>query len=88
LPALDLTETVEISAIIAADKPGSTDKLMLWIGTPSVTTSDEASGAKLALADLPSADEESDPRDDNGSIVAVATAFKAQRWDADNLAWK
>jgi len=88
LPALDLTETVEISAIVAPDKPGTTDKLMLWISTPSVTTADEASGAKLALADSPTVDEESDPRDDNGAVAAVAAEFKAQRWDADNSSWK
>lgn len=88
LPALDLTETVEISAIIAPDKPGPTDKLILWISTPSVTTADEASGAKLALSDSATMDEESDPRDDNGAVAAVATEFKAQRWDADNSSWK
>jgi hypothetical protein len=88
LPALDLTETVEISAIVAPDKPGTTDKLMLWVSTPSVTTADENSGAKLALADSPTVDEESDPRDDNGAVAAVAAEFKAQRWDADNSSWK
>jgi hypothetical protein len=88
LPALDLTETVDVSAIIAPDKPGPTDKLILWISTPSVTTADEASGARLALADSATVDEESDPRDDNGAVAAVATEFKAQRWDADNSAWK
>ena len=88
LPALELTETVEVSAIIAPDKPGTTDKLILWISTPSVTTADETSGAKLALADSPTADEESDPRDDNGAVAAVAAEFKAQRWDADNSNWK
>jgi hypothetical protein len=88
LPALDLTETVEINAIIAGDKPGSTDRLMLWISTPSVTTTDETSGAKLALADSQTVDEDSDPRDDNGAVAAVAAEFKAQRWDADNSAWK
>jgi hypothetical protein len=88
LPALELTETVEVSAIIAPDKPGTTDKLILWVSTPSVTTADETSGAKLALADSPTADEESDPRDDNGAVAAVAAEFKAQRWDADNSNWK
>jgi hypothetical protein len=88
LPALELTETVEVNAIIAPDKPGTTDKLILWVSTPSVTTADENSGAKLALADSPTADEESDPRDDNGAVAAVAAEFKAQRWDADNSNWK
>lgn len=88
MPDLGLTETVEIDAIVSGDKPGNTDKLMLWIGTPAVTTTDDAAGAKLALADSPAVDDEGDPRDDNGAVAAVADAFKAQRWDADNSAWK
>lgn len=88
LPALDLTETAEVTALISADKPGATDKLILWVSAPTVTTSDESNGAKLALSDLPTADEESDPRDDNGALAAVAAEFKAQRWDADNTTWK
>jgi hypothetical protein len=88
LPALDLTETAEVTALVSADKPGATDKLILWISVPTVSTSDESTGAKLALSDLPTADEESDPRDDNGAVAAVAAEFKAQRWNADNTAWK
>lgn len=88
MPALELTENVEVNAVVAPDKPGATDKLILWISTPSVTTADEASGAKLALADSPAADEEGDPRDDNGAVAAVAAEFKAQRWDADGATWK
>ena len=88
LPALDLTETVEVGAIVSADRPGTTDKLILWISTPSVATSDESAGAKLNLADTANTDEESDPRDDNGAVAAMAAEFKAQRWDADKAAWK
>jgi hypothetical protein len=88
LPALELTETVEINAIVAGDKPGTTDKLILWVSTPSVATSDDAAGAKLNLADTASTDEESDPRDDNGAVAALAAEFKAQRWDSDRSAWK
>ena len=88
LPALDLTETIEVTALVSADKPGASDRLMLWISAPSVATSDESAGAKLNLADAASADEESDPRDDNGAVAALATAFKAQRWDADKSGWK
>ncbi|MBC7577483.1 hypothetical protein [Tardiphaga sp.] len=88
LPALDLTEIVEITAIVANDRPGATDKLILWVSTPSVATADETSGAKLALADTANTDEESDPRDDNGAVAALAAEFKAQRWDADKTSWK
>jgi hypothetical protein len=88
VPALDLTETLEISALVAADKPGATDRLMLWISTPTITTADEGSGPKLNVADESSSDEEGDVKDDNGSVDALAKVFKAQRWDADKAAWK
>ena len=88
MPALELTENVEVSAVVSPDKPGATDKMILWISTPSGTTVDEASGAKLALAEAPATDEESDPRDDNGAVAAVAAEFKGQRWDAEKTGWK
>jgi hypothetical protein len=87
-PALDLTETVEVSALVAPDKPGASDRLMLWIGSPVSSTADEAAGPKLNLADQSSGEEESDPKDDNGSVEALAKEFKAQRWDADKSVWK
>jgi hypothetical protein len=88
LPALGLTETIEILALAAPDKPGTTDRLMLWIGNPVISTTDETAGAKLNLAEEASADEEGDAKDDNGSVDALAKEFKAQRWDADKSVWK
>jgi hypothetical protein len=87
-PALDLTETIEVSALVAPDRPGASDRLMLWIGTPASSIVDEAAGPKLNLADQSSGEEESEPKDDNGSVEALAKEFKAQRWDADKSAWK
>jgi hypothetical protein len=87
-PALDLTETIEVSALVAADRPGGSDRLMLWIGNPIISTADEASGPKLNLAEEASGDEEGDQQDDNGSVDALAKEFRGQRWDADKLAWK
>jgi hypothetical protein len=87
-PALDLTETIEVSALVAADKPGGSDRLMLWIGNPIISTADEATGPKLNLADESSGDEEGDQQDDNGSVDALAKEFRGQRWDADKSAWK
>jgi hypothetical protein len=87
-PALDLTETVEVTALVAPDKPGPSDHLMLWIANPVISTADEAAGPKLNLADQSSGEEESEPKDDNGSLEALAKEFKAQRWDADKSAWK
>jgi hypothetical protein len=87
-PALGLTETVEVTALVAPDMPGGSDRLMLWIGAPAVSTADETAGPKLNLADESSLDEEGEQKDDNGSVDALAKEFKAQRWDADKSAWK
>src|SRR5260221_9523999 len=65
-PALDLTETIEVAALVAPDKPGASDRLMLWIGNPVISTTDETAGAKLNLADESTGDEEGDKQDDNG----------------------
>jgi len=87
-PALDLTETVEVTALVSPDKPGGSDKLMLWIGNPVISTADESAGAKLNLAAEASGDEEGDQTEDNGSVDALAKEFKGQRWDSDKSAWK
>ena len=88
LPALDLTETIEVTALVAPDKPGASDRLMLWISTPAIATADETAGPKLNLAEDSGGDEEADQKDDNGSLEALAKEFKGQRWDADKSAWK
>ena len=86
--ALDLTETVEVTALVAPDRPAASDRLMLWISNPVVSTKDESAGPKLNLAEESSGDEEGDQKDDNGSVDALAKEFKGQRWDADKSAWK
>jgi hypothetical protein len=89
LAALELTETIEVLALVAADKPGGSDRLMLWISSPAITTADENAGPKLNLADAAASnDEEADQKDDNGSVDALAKAFNGQRWDTDKAAWK
>ena len=87
-PALGLTETVEVIALVAPDKPGTSDRLMLWIGSPAISTADEGTGPRLNLADESSLDEEGELADDNGSVDALAREFRAQRWDGDKNAWK
>ena len=87
-PALDLTETIEIAALVSPDKPGASDRLMLWVGSPAISTADESAGAKLNLAEEAGGDEEGDAKDDNGSVDALAKEFRGQRWDADKSVWK
>jgi hypothetical protein len=88
LPALDLTETVEVVALAAPDKPGASDRLMLWISNPAIATADETAGPKLNLSEDSGGDEEADQKSDNGSLEALAKEFRGQRWDADKSAWK
>jgi len=88
IPALDLTETIEMTALVGPDKPGGSDRLMLWIGNPAISTADESSGTKLNLAEDSGGEEEGEPKDDNGSVEALAKEFKGQRWDSDKAAWK
>lgn len=88
LPALQLTDTIEVTALVAPDKPGTSDRLVLWVGAPSVSTADETPGARLALNDDSGTDEEAEPKDTSGTVAALAKAFAAQRWDSDNAVWK
>jgi hypothetical protein len=87
-PALGLTDTIEVAGLIAPDKPGGLDHLLIWIGAPVTTTLDESAGAKLNLSGEPSGDEEGEDRDQTGSIEALAGELKGQRWDAEKSAWK
>ena len=88
-PALGLTESIEIAALVSSDKPGASDRLMLWVSSPAITTVDESAGPRLNLSEEASGDEEGgEPKDDNGSVEALAREFKGQRWDADKSVWK
>jgi len=88
-PALGLTDSIEVTALVSSDKPGVSDRLILWISSPVTTTTDESAGPKLNLSEGSSGDEEGgEPEDDNGSVEALAREFKGQRWDADKSVWK
>lgn len=90
VPGLNLTQTLDFSALVAADKPGGSDKLLLWLSSPTLTTTDEGSGAKLKIADATtdSGADDSSVVDDGDALTVAARTLKAQRWDADNASWK
>ena len=88
MPALALTETIEVTALAYFDRPGASDRLMLWVSSPVTTTADEGSGPKLNVTEDSAGDEEGEPENDNGSIEALTRELKGQRWDADKSAWK
>jgi hypothetical protein len=87
-PTLELTDTIEVTAVAASEKPGTSDRLILWISNPAISTADEGAGAKINVANDSNGDDEGDSKDDNGAVEALAREFKAQRWDADKSIWK
>lgn len=87
-PTLQLTDIIEVTALASADQPGATDRLMLWISSPSISTVDETTGPKLSLSDDSGADEEAEPKNDGGSVEALAREFKGQRWNSEASTWK
>jgi hypothetical protein len=87
-PSLQLTDTIEIEALVGGEKPGATDKLMLWVGNPSETTVDENTGAKLNLNDDDTSDAEAEPQSDGGAIAALTKELKGQRWDSESSTWQ
>jgi hypothetical protein len=88
LPALGLVENIEVTAIVAPEKPGGADHLLLWAGSPSIETVDESSGPKLNLVDNETGNEEETVSvHDEPMLAALAKQFRAQRWDGDLSAW-
>lgn len=87
-PALDLTETLEITALVSPEKPGGSDRLVVWLGIPSSKTTDETAAPQLQFSENAGGEEESTFNDDDGMIKAIAAELKGQRWDTDKAAWK
>ncbi|MCD0420118.1 hypothetical protein LOC51_23120 [Rubrivivax sp. JA1024] len=87
-PALQLTEVITVEALVSADKPGGSDKLMLWLSSPSDTTVDENTPPRLNLNDDATGEEESEPRSDGGAVPALAKELKGQRWDSESSTWQ
>ncbi|WP_322517906.1 hypothetical protein SR870_10510 [Rhodopseudomonas palustris] len=88
VPSLQLTETIEVEAMVSADRPGPTDRLMLWLGNPSDTTSDESAGPRLTINDDATGEEGAEPRSDGGAVAALAKELKGQRWDSESATWQ
>lgn len=87
-PALDLVETLEMTALIGPEKPGAGDRMIVWVGVPTSKTTDEIAGAHLQFADNSGGEEESTFNDDDSVIKALAAELKGQRWDTDKASWK
>lgn len=87
-PELNLTETLEMTALISTERPGAEDRLIVWLGIPSSKTTDDATGPRLQFAENSGGEEESTFNDDDGLIKALAAELKGQRWDTDKASWR
>jgi hypothetical protein len=89
VPSLQLTDTLEVSALVGPEKPGNADRLVIWLGVPATTTRDETAGAHLSFADAMIDDEgETGYVDDEDLVRGIAADLKGQHWDAEQAAWK
>jgi hypothetical protein len=90
VPALDLTEVIELTVLVGPEKPNGGDKLLVWIGDPTAETVDESPAPHLTLFGSASgSNEEGGASLDNGETVdALAKELKGQTWDADGSVWK
>ena len=89
LPALGLTENIEVTLLVSSDRPAGSEHLLLWAASPAIETVDQAAGPKLNLVENSSGnDEESLSLNDEHMLAALASQFRAQRWDTEQSAWK
>lgn len=87
-PALGLTETLEMTVLVGPEKPGPSDRLILWLGVPSSTTKDSAAGSRLEFTEPDNSEDEGSFTEDDGVIRALAVEMKGQRWNSDASSWK
>lgn len=89
VPALNLTDTLDVPVLVGPEKPGHADRLVIWLGATASATRDEAAGPRLSFADTSISDDtESGTTDDGGLARGLATDLKGQRWDAERSVWK
>jgi hypothetical protein len=88
-PGLDLTETIEFGVLVGPEKPGATDHFVIWIGDPSIETSDEGAGSRLAVSGGDHGGEEEGAAVDIEALLsALAKDMGGQRWAPEQAGWK
>ncbi len=87
-PALGFTETLEMTVLVGPERPGTSDRLIAWLGVPTSTTKDTTTGSRLEFTEPDNSDDEGSFTEDDGMIRALAVEMKGQRWDSDRSSWK
>ncbi len=88
VPALELTETLEMTALVGPDKLGANDRMVVLLGVPPPRPPMKPRVLTCKSPENSGGEEESTFNDDDGLIKALATELKGQRWDTDKAAWK
>jgi hypothetical protein len=86
IPGLDLTDSVELVALVGPEKPGSNEGLVVWIGDPTIDVVDNGSEPRLKFASTTS--DEAGLIDDDAMLTLLAQELKGKRWDSDQSAWQ
>lgn len=86
--SLGLTEVLDFTVMLSADRPNATERLVLWIGVPNAKTRDDGPGSKFIIADPGAGDDGGGMRSDPGVMEMLASRFAGQRWDNDTSNWK
>ncbi|ALK09981.1 hypothetical protein [Blastochloris viridis] len=90
-PSLALTDIIDLQMLIAPETTGATSEhAILWLESAALTTADENSGPRLALAGSDDSEGEGGAVqiDTDALLNAFATAFGGQRWDSEAAGWK
>jgi hypothetical protein len=89
VPGLNFTETVESTVLVSPEKPGSRERLILWIADPQLRTSDDSGNPLLLGLNSDKDDEEHDLSPETARMVAAAAdRLKGERWDSESSAWQ
>jgi hypothetical protein len=87
-PTPGFTETLEMTVLVGPERPGTSDRLIAWLGVPTSTTKDTTAGSRLEFTEPDNSEDEGSFTEDDGMIRALAVEMKGQRWDSDRSSWK
>lgn len=87
---LGFTDVIPVRLLAAADRPGETDRFAVWIGETMARLADETPGSRLSLAPLYfyAGPPEGIPIELDELVSALAQAFKAEVWNANDERWQ
>jgi hypothetical protein len=85
----DLTEVVRLRTLVAPEKSGRNDNLIIWVGDVAAETVDNGAEPRLKLTGAAAASDDNDESSQSDDVVGqLADDLKGKTWDSKGLAWK